>query len=85
MNREKQNEPVYNSGKLPTYSSPNPTFTIFIYTIMHPKHFAKPLFPISPGYYNRPKKNRRQWYVWMYGLRENGELTPAYLFGKILG
>ena len=47
---------------------------------MHPKHFAKPLFPISPGYYSRPKR-----VVCMYGLRENGELTPAYLFGKILG
>ena len=50
---------------------------------MHPQHFAKPLFPISPGYYSRPKKNRRQWYVCMYGLCEKDELTPASLFGKI--
>ena len=26
-----------------------------------PQNFAKPLFSISPGYYSRPKRNRRQW------------------------
>ena len=48
------------------------------------KKFTQPLFPISPGHYSRPERNRRQWlcnfFLWRgvnkvhYGLSRNGEL-----------
>ena len=31
-----------------------------------PQHFTYPLFPISTGYYIRPKKNQRQWFCKCY-------------------
>ena len=45
------------------------------------------LFPISLGYYSRPKRNRKQW-LWKvlginkvhYGLRENGEWYVSRTF-----
>ena len=48
-----------------------------------PQHFTYPLFPISTGYYIRPKKNRRQWfckcYFFLLGVGgEGGGVNKVY-------
>ena len=56
-----------------------------VYPPSPPQNFAEPLFPISPRYYSRPKRNLKQWFCKIsgggggrvnklhYGLCENGE------------
>ena len=50
-------------------------FAIFTYDHNAPclppqKNFTKPLFPISPGYYSLPKRNRRQWLCKILGGKQ---------------
>ena len=59
------------SHSLPTHAE---------WTIMHlvsPQNFAWPLFLITPGYYSRPKRNRRQWLCKVLG-GEQGELWSMW-------
>ena len=61
-----------------------------------PQNFAQPLFPNSPGYHSRPKRNRKQWlckvfFFWgggvnkvHYGLCENGEYFACSWTSHIL-
>ena len=67
------------------------SLSIFTETIMHlvqfppplpPQKNAYPLFPISPGYYRRPKRNRRQCICKLlevnkvdYGIVQNGQFV----------
>ena len=46
------------------------------------QNFTKPLFPVSPGYCSRPKRDRRQWLCKILGVKQgelwsmwNGELS----------